>query len=57
MAICDNSPPYLPCFSTASMRKLQEQNESYQASRAKMAEGMALALAKKDQVTLPHTRI
>uniref|UniRef100_A0A3B3QR04 Golgin subfamily A member 1 n=1 Tax=Paramormyrops kingsleyae TaxID=1676925 RepID=A0A3B3QR04_9TELE len=33
----------------SSMRKLQEQNESYQASRAKMAEGMALALAKKDQ--------
>ncbi|XP_063050842.1 golgin subfamily A member 1 isoform X2 [Engraulis encrasicolus] len=32
-----------------SMRKLQDQNESYQASRAKMAEGMALALEKKDQ--------
>ncbi|XP_072487994.1 golgin subfamily A member 1 isoform X3 [Notamacropus eugenii] len=31
------------------MRKLQEQNETYQANRAKMAEGMALALAKKDQ--------
>ncbi|KAJ6651906.1 hypothetical protein lerEdw1_015929 [Lerista edwardsae] len=34
---------------TASMRKLQEQNEAHQASRAKMAEGMALALEKKDQ--------
>lgn len=35
----------------ASMRKFQEQNEAHQASRAKMAEGMALALEKKDQVT------
>uniref|UniRef100_A0A663MWM0 Golgin subfamily A member 1 n=1 Tax=Athene cunicularia TaxID=194338 RepID=A0A663MWM0_ATHCN len=33
----------------SSMRKLQEQNEAHQASRAKMAEGMALALEKKDQ--------
>ncbi|XP_062398674.1 golgin subfamily A member 1 isoform X2 [Sardina pilchardus] len=33
----------------SSMRKLQDQNESYQSSRAKMAEGMALALEKKDQ--------
>lgn len=33
------------------MRKLQDQNESYQANRAKMAEGMALALEKKDQVS------
>ena len=33
------------------MKKLQEQNESHQASRAKMAEGMALALEKKDQVS------
>nr|XP_033818023.1 golgin subfamily A member 1 [Geotrypetes seraphini]XP_033818024.1 golgin subfamily A member 1 [Geotrypetes seraphini] len=33
----------------SSMRKLQEQNELYQASQAKMAEGMALALGKKDQ--------
>uniref|UniRef100_A0AAR2LQ56 Golgin subfamily A member 1 n=1 Tax=Pygocentrus nattereri TaxID=42514 RepID=A0AAR2LQ56_PYGNA len=33
----------------SSMRKLQEQNESFQANRAKMAEGMALALEKKDQ--------
>ncbi|XP_074149172.1 golgin subfamily A member 1 isoform X3 [Sminthopsis crassicaudata] len=31
------------------MRKFQEQNETYQANRAKMAEGMVLALAKKDQ--------
>uniref|UniRef100_A0A8C2TFX9 Golgin subfamily A member 1 n=1 Tax=Coturnix japonica TaxID=93934 RepID=A0A8C2TFX9_COTJA len=34
---------------SASMRKLQEQNEAHQANRAKMAEGMALALEKKDQ--------
>ncbi|KAM9476225.1 golgin subfamily A member 1 isoform 3-T4 [Clarias gariepinus] len=34
---------------SASMRKMQEQNESFQANRAKMAEGMALALDKKDQ--------
>ncbi|KGL99131.1 Golgin subfamily A member 1, partial [Charadrius vociferus] len=34
----------------SSMRKFQEQNEAHQASRAKMAEGMALALEKKDQV-------
>ncbi|XP_017952134.1 golgin subfamily A member 1 isoform X2 [Xenopus tropicalis] len=33
----------------ASMRKFQEQNEAYQANRAKMAEGFALALEKKDQ--------
>uniref|UniRef100_A0A8C5UHK2 Golgin subfamily A member 1 n=1 Tax=Malurus cyaneus samueli TaxID=2593467 RepID=A0A8C5UHK2_9PASS len=34
---------------SASMRKFQEQNEAHQASRAKMAEGMALALEKKDK--------
>ncbi|KAM9744391.1 golgin subfamily A member 1 isoform 1-T1 [Menidia menidia] len=33
----------------SSIKKLQEQSESHQASRAKMAEGMALALEKKDQ--------
>uniref|UniRef100_A0A669B6W0 Golgin subfamily A member 1 n=1 Tax=Oreochromis niloticus TaxID=8128 RepID=A0A669B6W0_ORENI len=33
----------------SSIKKLQEQNDSHQASRAKMAEGMALALEKKDQ--------
>lgn len=33
----------------SSMRKLQDQNESHQANRTKMAEGMALALEKKDQ--------
>uniref|UniRef100_A0A3Q3MUS7 Golgin subfamily A member 1 n=1 Tax=Mastacembelus armatus TaxID=205130 RepID=A0A3Q3MUS7_9TELE len=33
----------------SSIKKLQDQNESYQANRAKMAEGMALALEKKDQ--------
>ncbi|XP_031987146.1 golgin subfamily A member 1 isoform X2 [Corvus moneduloides] len=33
----------------SSMRKFQEQNEAHQASRAKMAEGMALALDKKDK--------
>ncbi|KAG8447651.1 hypothetical protein GDO86_014962 [Hymenochirus boettgeri] len=33
----------------SSMRKLQEQNEMYQASRAKMAEELALALERKDQ--------
>ncbi|XP_060246069.1 golgin subfamily A member 1 isoform X7 [Meriones unguiculatus] len=31
------------------MRKFQEQNETFQANRAKMAEGLALALARKDQ--------
>ncbi|XP_055994642.1 golgin subfamily A member 1 isoform X3 [Sorex fumeus] len=31
------------------MRKFQEQNETFQASRAKMAEGLTLALARKDQ--------
>ncbi|XP_055360242.1 golgin subfamily A member 1 isoform X2 [Betta splendens] len=34
---------------SASIKKLQEQNESHLASRAKMAEGMTLALEKKDQ--------
>ncbi|XP_030214015.1 golgin subfamily A member 1 isoform X2 [Gadus morhua] len=33
----------------SSMRKLQEQNESNQAGRAKMAEGLTLALEKRDQ--------
>lgn len=32
------------------MRKFQEQNETFQANRAKMAEEQALALARKDQV-------
>ncbi|KAM4662768.1 golgin subfamily A member 1 [Discoglossus pictus] len=32
----------------SSMRKLQEQNESYQANRAKMAEGFAQELEKKE---------
>ncbi|CAJ0966401.1 unnamed protein product [Ranitomeya imitator] len=38
----------------SSMRKFQDQNESYQASRAKMAEEYALSLEKKDQ--LPASR-
>ncbi|XP_061529093.1 golgin subfamily A member 1 isoform X2 [Phycodurus eques] len=33
----------------SSIKKLQEQNEFHQANRAKMAEGMTLALDKKDQ--------
>uniref|UniRef100_A0A3B5B3G3 Golgin subfamily A member 1 n=1 Tax=Stegastes partitus TaxID=144197 RepID=A0A3B5B3G3_9TELE len=33
----------------SSIKKLQDQNESHQVSRAKMAEGMTLALEKKDQ--------
>ncbi|EHB05022.1 Golgin subfamily A member 1 [Heterocephalus glaber] len=33
----------------SSMRKFQEQNEAFQANRAKMTEGLALALARKDQ--------
>ncbi|XP_037652847.1 golgin subfamily A member 1 isoform X2 [Choloepus didactylus] len=33
----------------SSMRKFQEQNETFQANRAKMAEGLAMALARKDQ--------
>lgn len=39
------------CFDCpASIKKLQEQNESHQVSRTRMVEGMALALEKKDQV-------
>ncbi|XP_044054006.1 golgin subfamily A member 1 isoform X2 [Siniperca chuatsi] len=34
---------------SASIKKLQDQNECHQANRAKMAEGMTLALEKKDQ--------
>ncbi|XP_068167238.1 golgin subfamily A member 1 isoform X2 [Antennarius striatus] len=34
---------------SASIKKLQEQNDVHQASRTKMAEGMAFALEKKDQ--------
>ncbi|XP_028269025.1 golgin subfamily A member 1 isoform X1 [Parambassis ranga] len=33
----------------SSIKKLQDQNENHQANKAKMAEGMALALEKKDQ--------
>ncbi|XP_034025546.1 golgin subfamily A member 1 [Thalassophryne amazonica] len=33
----------------SSIKKLQVQNESHQASRAKLAEGMTLALEKRDQ--------
>ncbi|XP_069744447.1 golgin subfamily A member 1 isoform X2 [Narcine bancroftii] len=33
----------------SSMRKLQEQNEAYQASRAKMAETMSLTMEKREQ--------
>ncbi|KAI9543598.1 hypothetical protein NQZ68_008645 [Dissostichus eleginoides] len=33
----------------SSIKKLQDQNETHQTSRAKMAEGMALALEKKDE--------
>ncbi|XP_042642615.1 golgin subfamily A member 1 isoform X2 [Tyto alba] len=40
----------------SSMRKFQEQNEAHQASRAKMAEGMALALEKKDQEWMEKLR-
>lgn len=47
-------PGLMCCVSfAASMRKLQEQNEAHQASRAKWAEGMALALEKKEQVMEP----
>ncbi|XP_034728302.1 golgin subfamily A member 1 isoform X2 [Etheostoma cragini] len=34
---------------SASIKKLQDQSESHQASRAKMAEGMSLELEKKDR--------
>ncbi|XP_010768213.1 golgin subfamily A member 1-like [Notothenia coriiceps] len=33
----------------SSIKKLQDQNETHQTSRAKIAEGMALALEKKDE--------
>lgn len=36
-------------YQDSSMRKLQDQNESFQTNRAKMAEAMSLALEKKDQ--------
>lgn len=36
----------------ASIKKLQDQNETHQASKTKMAEGMAFALEKKDQVNV-----
>ncbi|XP_061529094.1 golgin subfamily A member 1 isoform X3 [Phycodurus eques] len=41
--LSSRSPP------PTSIKKLQEQNEFHQANRAKMAEGMTLALDKKDQ--------
>lgn len=52
--LCNFLPLFvLPVFHyTASIKKLQEQNESHQVSRAKMAEGMSLALEKKDQVNV-----
>ncbi|XP_019716484.1 golgin subfamily A member 1 isoform X2 [Hippocampus comes] len=42
--LSSRSPP-----PATSIKKLQEQNEFHQANRAKMAEGMTLALDKKDQ--------
>uniref|UniRef100_A0A673G5W9 Golgin subfamily A member 1 n=1 Tax=Sinocyclocheilus rhinocerous TaxID=307959 RepID=A0A673G5W9_9TELE len=36
-------------YQDSSMRKFQDQNETFQSNRAKMAEGMSLALEKKDQ--------
>ncbi|XP_057688821.1 golgin subfamily A member 1 isoform X1 [Corythoichthys intestinalis] len=41
--LSSRSPP------TTSIKKLQEQNEFHQANKAKMEEGMTLALDKKDQ--------
>uniref|UniRef100_A0A8C5QNG3 Golgin subfamily A member 1 n=1 Tax=Leptobrachium leishanense TaxID=445787 RepID=A0A8C5QNG3_9ANUR len=41
--------PEILRFCSASMRKLQEQNEAYHANRAKMAEELVSALEKKDQ--------
>ncbi|XP_061622324.1 golgin subfamily A member 1 isoform X4 [Phyllopteryx taeniolatus] len=41
--LSSRSPP------PTSIKKLQEQNEFHQANRAKMAEGMTVALDKKDQ--------
>lgn len=35
---------------SASIKKLQEQNESHQVNRTRMAEAMSAALEKKDQV-------
>lgn len=44
---------FTSCFDyPASIKKLQEQNESHQVSRTRMVEGMALALEKKDQVNV-----
>lgn len=34
----------------ASIKKIKEQNETHQANRTRMAEGLTLALEKKDQV-------
>lgn len=34
----------------ATDQKIQEQNEQYQLSRAKLSEGFTLALQKKDEV-------
>lgn len=39
---------------SASIKKLQEQNECHQVNRTRMAETMAVALEKKDQV-ITHT--
>ncbi|XP_076005568.1 golgin subfamily A member 1 isoform X2 [Genypterus blacodes] len=40
---------------SASIKKLQDQSESHQANSAKMAEGMALALDRKDQEWIEKT--
>lgn len=53
------SPPvflFLCLFDcSASIKKLQEQNESHQVNRARMEESMAVALEKKDQVKASFT--
>lgn len=41
----------------ASIKKLKEQNESHVANKTRMAEGMTLALEKKDQVNASLDRM
>lgn len=54
---------FASCFSlssvtfncSASIKRLQEQNESHQVNKTRMEESMAVALEKKDQVEASFT--
>lgn len=51
LLIASSSALFCHSDCSASIKKLQEQNESHQVNRTRMVEAMSAALEKKDQVT------